>query len=306
VLVYAGAIHEVSQMAWRSRDGQESSAGIQPGNILNFRLSPDDTQVALSRVDPVNNTSDVWVVELQRAAPTRFTLNPMNDISPVWSPDGQRVAFRSDRTGGNLLFGKAFGAGSEEQALSREDVANPSDWSPDGRYVIFHQAVAITGLDVGMADLNNGGTRTFLANTVFDEYDGRVSPDGRWIAYVSEESCAPEVYAQSFPQAGGKWLMSAGGGTEPRWRHDGRELFYLAPSRQVMAVAVTASGSSIRAGSPKMLFQTPSTTYANPYQMSIEPTRDGTKFLVRSVASTAAASSSITIVLNWPSELAGR
>jgi len=304
VLVYAGAVHEVSQMAWRTRDGQESGAGIQAGNIVNFRLSPDDRQVALSRVDPLTNTSDIWIADLERAAAsTRFTLNPMNDISPVWSPDGGRVAFRSDRTGGNILFGKAFGAGSDEHALSRDDVANPSDWSPDGRYVIFHQAVAINGLDVGMADLQNGGTRTFLATTLFDEYDGRVSPDGRWIAYVSEESGAPEVYVQSFPQAGSKWLASAGGGTEPRWRRDGRELFYLAPSRHVMSVAMTADNSTLRRGSPKALFLAASTTYANPYQMSIEPTRDGTKFLVRSVSSTAAASSSITIVLNWPSDL---
>jgi len=156
-VLYAGTWH----LAWRTRDGQESGAGIQAGNIVNFRLSPDDRQVALSRVDPLTNTSDIWIADLERAAAsTRFTLNPMNDISPVWSPDGGRVAFRSDRTGGNILFGKAFGAGSDEHALSRDDVANPSDWSPDGRYVIFHQAVAINGLDVGMADLQNGGTRT--------------------------------------------------------------------------------------------------------------------------------------------------
>jgi Tol biopolymer transport system component len=251
------------------------------------------------------NTSDVWIVDLERAVPTRFTLHSMNDISPVWAPDGERLGFRSDRTGYNILMSKPVAGGAAETAISTGDVANPTDWSPDGRYVVFHQAVATTGLDLNTFDVKSGATSS-VASTVFDEYDGRISPNGRWIAYVSEESGKPDVYVQSFPRADQRRPVSAGGGAEPRWRRDGAELFYLAPDRQLMSVALKESGAGFAVSPPKALFRTNVVAYANPYQTTIEPAGDGGRFLIRSAAPRAAHGAAVTAFLNWPAEVQRR
>lgn len=221
-------------------------------------------------------------------------------MSAVWSRDGRRLVFRSDRTGDNFLYAQASGGSTDEQ-LTTFNASNPTDWTPDGRFVLFHQAVATTNSDIGLASLKKGDGATFLIKTVYDEYDARLSPDGKWIAYVSDESGSQEVYVQTFPISGNKWTISTAGGSEPRWRGDGRELFYLANDGSVMAVAVETNGT-LRATAPRPLFRTDARPSLNPYHMVMDATPDGQRFLVKLRVQNP--DSSLIAVMNWPSLLA--
>jgi len=268
-----------------------------------FRLSPDNRQVAMSRVDAVANTTDIWIADLDRARASRLTLDPGNDFSAVWSADGSRIVFRSDRSGNNFLYGKASTGTAADEQLTSYNTSNPTDWSADGKTVLFHQSVATTNTDIGITALAMNAAPTFLIRTAFEEYDGRFSPDGRWLAYVSDESGRPEVYVQPFPLTGNKWIISTAGGVEPRWRGDGRELFYLALDGKVMSVAVAGS-TTFEAAAPRALFATTVRPANNPYQVSLDASRDGQRFLVKIPAATA-NDSALTIVLNW-TKLTGR
>ena len=298
VLVHAGNAHELSGLSWFDRTGQETDAGIDPGYISTFRLSPDGDFVALTRMDPSLNTTDIWLSDLERRSSARFTLDPTNDLSPVWSPDGKQILFRSDRSGQNLLYRKAAGGGTQDEPVTKTDASNPTDWSPDGRYALFFQTIASTSADVGLAPISGDAkTPQFIVKTTFDEYDGRFSPDGQLMAYVSNESGRPEIYVQPFPTTGNRWIVSAGGGTEPRWRGDGRELYYLSADGRVMSVA-TQPASRFSAGVPQPLFQTRIPRGANMYHTTIDVTPDGQRFLIKTPAS-AFSPATVTVTSNW-------
>ena len=304
ILVHTGDSSEISRLTWFDRSGRETDSKLPTANIPTFRLSPDGRQVATARMDPILNTTDIWITDFDRTASTRFTLDPANDFAPVWSQDGKQIAFRSDRSGMNLLYRKASIGGTLDEQVSTFDASNPSDWSPDGRHILFFQALARTSADVGLAALNNSPQPAFILNTVFDEYDGRYSPDGRWIAYVSNESGRSEVYVQPYPITGSKWIVSSGGGTEPRWRGDGRELFYLAGGGRLMSVMVDTN-TVFRASQPRDLFQTRIPPARNFYQTSVDATADGQRFLIKTPVDDA-SSPSLTVVTNWTVDLARR
>jgi Tol biopolymer transport system component len=266
--------------------------------IVTFRIAPDDRRVAMARVDAVTNTTDVWIADVERAALTRLTLHPSNDLSPVWSRDGTRIVFRSDRTGDNLLFGRSStGAGDDEQ-LTSVNAANPTDVSADGGTIMFHQSVAVTNTDIGIIPPAKDTAPTYVISTPFDEYDGRFSPDGKWVSYVSDESGRPEVYVQTFPVTGNKWVVSTNGGAEPRWRGDGRELFYVANDGKLMAVDI-GTGAGFVASTPKALFQTTVRPSSNPFHVWMDARSDGQRFLIKRTAD-AFGVSGLTVVLNWP------
>ncbi len=147
-------------------------------------------------------TGDIWVADLDRAALTRLTLDPSNDLGVVWSADGGRIGFRSDRSGNNFLYGMASTGATAEQQLTNYHNSNPTDWSADGKTLVFHQSIATTNTDIGITALAMNEPPTFLVKTVFEDYDGRLSPDGRWLAYVSDESGQPAVYVQTYPLTG--------------------------------------------------------------------------------------------------------
>jgi serine/threonine protein kinase/Tol biopolymer transport system component len=296
-LVYSGGVNELHRMWWFDRAGKQTPTHVEPAGIVAFRLSPDGTLAALSRVDATLNTTDIWIADFERASTMRLTLDPSNDIAGAWSRDGKRLVFRSDRTGDNFLYGQAAGGGGDEQ-LTNFSAANPTDWTADGRSIVFHQTFAATNSDIGLASLQEGGAQTILIKTAYDEYEPRLSPDGKWIAYVSDESGRPEVYVQTFPISGRKWTISTAGGNEPRWRGDGRELFYLANDGNVMSVSIESNGT-FRARPPQALFQTTARPSRNPYHMVMDAAPDGQRFLVKLL--TQGANSSLTAVLNWTS-----
>jgi serine/threonine protein kinase len=240
----------------RVRTGKSRGQATTVGDYVNFRLSPDGKQVAFTRVDLQTHTSDIWLLDLARGGiETRFTSHPATDTAPIWSPDGSQILFRSDRAGGNFPFVKPVsGAESERQLQVKFNMSFPADWSPDGRFIAFHGSATLGSYDVTVIDWPSGTKPTPFADSPFTEMDSHFSPDGRWLAYASDVSARMEVYVQAFPKSGNVIRVSSNGGSEPHWRRDGRELFFIGADRMVMAVPVVL-GTSFQAGSPVALFQ---------------------------------------------------
>ena len=274
-------------------------------NVLNPELSPDGRHVAVNR--NLQGNFDIWLIETARGVTSRFTFDAGADVSPLWSPDGNRIVFRSNRKGvGDLYEKSSSGAGSEQLLLESSLNKNPTDWSPDGRFILYLQQGPKTGYDLWVLPMSGERKPFPFLNTSFDEREGHFSPDGRWVAYVSNESGRPKVYVQPFPGPGGKWQVSSGGGIDPRWRGEGKELYYIAPDGKLMAAPIQAAGETLEAGTPAALFQTrivgggtgmgPGTSE----QYAVAP--DGQRFLINVTAEEASASP-ITIVLNWTASL---
>src|SRR5262249_24783860 len=219
------------------------------GAYISPRISPDGTRVAS---DLAIGNSDVWIWDLSRGLGTRFTFDPANDFNPIWSPDGSRIIFASNRKGGvfNLYEKASSGAGSEQLLLESGRDKRPTSWSADGRFVAYYEAAPKTRLDVWILPLFGDRKPFPFLQTDFIEAGAEFSPNGRWIAYTSEESGRPQVYVMPFPAsaAGGKWQVSAVGGREPRWRRDGKELFFWGLDNKLTAAEVEEKGSSFQVG----------------------------------------------------------
>jgi serine/threonine protein kinase/Tol biopolymer transport system component len=309
MLAYAAAMLQRGRLTWIDRAGNSlNSVGVE-GDYSDFRLSPNGETLAVSLVDPKAWNPDIWLIDLTRGGPSRFTVGSALNAAPVWSPDGARIVFRSNRNGQTELFAKsAGGGGNEEVALTYEtqhaagiDTPNLvcSDWSPDGRYVISSVPQQTTGDDLWLVPL--GGDKKpfkFLAPPS-DQIHGNFSPDGRFVAYTSNESGRFQVYVQTFPLSDRKWQVSTDGGYEPRWRGDGREIYYLSEDRKLMAVSVSAGPSF---AVPKMLFQTRVPEGVSSRRTHYVPSRDGQRFLVNTQSSDTLANP-ITVVLNWQADL---
>jgi WD40-like Beta Propeller Repeat len=296
VIAYASGLTTFSRLTWFDREGHPLGTATDVGDYVNFRLSPDGTRLAIGRVDPLTSTSDIWLLEVARGVLTRFTSHALSDTSPIWSPDGTRIIFRSDRAGGNFLFEKASTGGLVERQLGTTDASFPTDWSPDGKLLMFHVPSPSTTYDVKTITPAGAKPTTFV-QTAFADIDGRFSPDGRWVAYASDESGRMEVYVQPFAQAASKWQVSTSGGSEPRWRRDGRELFYLAPDGTLMAAAVTAR-STLEIGAPRALFRARVPFAGSLFRTNYDVTADGRRFLVNTVVEGAGATP-ITVAVNW-------
>ena len=251
------------QFAWFDRSGKELGKAGDPDNAgpQGPSISPDGRRVALERA--ANGNRDVWLLDLVRGVLSRFTFDVANDAYPVWSPDGTRIAFTSSRKGPYDLYQKpTAGAGTEELLLATAQGKQPVDWSPDGRFLLYRSRSLNPKLDFDF-DLwalpLDGDRKPFpVVQTNFEERDGQFSPDGKWIAYQSNESGSVEIYVAPFPGPGGKTIVSTGGGAQVRWRRDGRELFYIAPDGRLMAVPIglASNGQALEAGVPVPLFVT--------------------------------------------------
>jgi serine/threonine protein kinase len=292
LLAYATSVAS-AELVWQGRDGRRIGTIGPPSEYVDFRLSPRDDQLAVAEVDPQSDRPDLRILDLARGAKLRITYDSATDASPIWSPDGQRVVFRSNRGGLHDLFQKAAnGAGQHTLLLRSQNAKYPTDWMPDGRGVIYHAAQRDTGSDIWLVTAD-GSRTTPLVQTAFDEMQGQVSGDGQWLAYTSLESGEAEVYVRSLSNAALRWQVSAGGGTDPRWRHDAQELFYVSTDSWLTAVRFAGGPSA-----PHRLFQIRMRPPGSPYLSNYDVTGDGRRFLLR-VPIQDVTSSPIHVLSNW-------
>jgi len=298
VLVFdPSANRQRRQYLWMDRSGQQINSVAAPAATSQHWLSPDEKRFVASRTDPQNSTIDLWLYDVLGGAAARFTFDPAADLSPVWSPDGSRIVWASNRGEVFNLYQKAASGVGEETLLLKSDYSKaPTDWSRDGRFIIYRQSDPKTKSDLWVLPAPwSGEAKPFpVVRTEANEIAGTLSPNGRWLAYASDVSGRYEVYVQSFPEGGGKRQVSTGGGNCPRWRRDGRELFYYAGDGKLMA-AVTRSGEGFEVGAVVPLFEFRAGT-----GMGITPyavTADGQRFLINAVVEEPNAP--LTVVVNW-------
>ena len=228
-----------------------------PADFNNHRISPDGQRVAVGVLDPSIVNFHLWLYDLHREKETRLTFGPSRNSFPVWAPDGRRLVFSSNRNGPWDIFERRTDStGSEEVVLQSDANKYPSDWSADGRFIVFsstsREGTARTEGWV-LPRFGDGKPYLFLHGD-FNVGEGRFSPDGRWLAYSSDESGRAEVYVTPFPHGGSKWQVSLAGGSNPRWRRDGRELYYMAADSKLMAAEVDPRQSVFQIGAVRSLF----------------------------------------------------
>ena len=289
----------LSELRWLDRTGKELGTLGTPGDQANPRISPDGKRVALDIIDHQTGNMDIWIYDVSGGVATRVTSDPAIDAAPVWSTDGARLAFMSLRLRHADLFERSSsGAGSEECVLKSERSKYTMDWSPDGRFVLYRAVDAATNFELWALPVGRDQQPIPFLKAAYGVSDGQFSPDGRWVAYSSNESGKWEVFVAPFPGPGGNWKISTAGGSEPRWRRDGKQLYYLAPDGNLMAVDVTA-GPSFEAGLATPLFRTrrrEPVSSTDTYCFDV--TADGQKFLVNTDVGEL-TSSPLTAVLNW-------
>jgi Tol biopolymer transport system component len=288
----------------RVRNLGESSPGSTP------RFSPDGKNLAYDLISPSTGTVDLWMVDLSSGSRIRLASDALNlaTHSAVWSRDGTRLAYSSLKSGKRAIYIKAINQIAQEKELweaSDDTFAGALDWTPDGKFLILAERPIRTGVQrISLLQVAGGNAAEPLLEAKGANVDsGQVSPDGRWIAYRSDESGKNEIYVSSFPKPAGKLQVSTGGGITPRWRADGRELYYLAPDKRLMAAAVKETGALLQLGSVQPLFemfQTMFLTAAGVGQYDV--TRDGIRFVVDSV-NTDESAAPLSLVLNWTEQL---
>jgi serine/threonine-protein kinase len=248
----------VGSIYWMERDGKFRPLRKSPAGYLSPAFSPDGKRLAMEIFDGKNN--DIWVYELGRDRLTRLTFASEASRVPVWTPDGQRITYSSLEKGvANLYWKRADGAGDAQRLTENKNPQRPYSWRADGKFLAFTQSNPDTGSDIMMLPFEGdeksgwkpGEPRVFL-NSPYDETSPAFSPDGRWLAYASNESGSNEVYVRPFPGPGGKWQISTGGGRFPKWSRTNKELFYRSPDSKLMVAAYIASGDSFVAGKPQL------------------------------------------------------
>jgi dipeptidyl aminopeptidase/acylaminoacyl peptidase len=292
VIAHRAATANPLRTTWVDRSGRE--LGELAAAFNGPELSPDARRLAGDRT--VDGNRDVWLLDVVRGGLTRFTTHPAVDGYPLWSPDGRRLAFHSQRNGTIDLWARAAsGAGADELLLSAPDNEWPLHWSRDGRFLLFQRSDLSGGFDLWALPMTGGDRAAIpVATTPFIERLGEFSPDGRWVAYETDESGQAEVVVQSFPAPGGRWPVSTDGGSAPRWRADGRELYFVARDGTMMAVAVPVAAERFEPGPPAALFETHlgAQTFKNQYAVA----GDG-RFVLTSVTATTTAPP-INVILN--------
>lgn len=295
------ALADNQQLTWLDRAGKPLGTVGTAGEYEYPRLAPDGKRVAVARRDPQTRSWDIQVIELVRATSSRLTFDSGNDRYPVWSPDGSRIAWQAQRDGAFQIYQKLASGVGPEELLRKEDVfIAPTSWSADGRFLLYSRADPKTILDLWALPLTGDRQPALFWQTPFSELGGRFSPDGRWIAYYSDDQGGNEVYVQTFPASGGKWQISTNGGSQPWWRSDGKELYYVSAGGKLMAVEVKPGGS-FEASAPRALFDL-ATARAIGGGSSYAVAAAGDRFLFVT-AREEAASLQFTVVTNWTAEV---
>ena len=299
MLVYAtGTGESGGQLQWVNANGEEEAKVGEPGP-RGPRLSPDGGRVAYITRNTEGNNSDVWLMDLTRGVQTRFTFGPGNNRSPLWSPDGSRIAYASwESSSLNIFVKNTSGAGGAEPLLKNEAEKTPSDWSRDGKYMLYTSVApkGKTNTDVWVLPLFGDRKPFPYLQTQFMEFSAAFSPDSRWVTYVSDESGKPEVYLSPFPSGEGKWQVSQGGGFRPQWSPDGSALFYIgwaAPTAKLMEARVKQRGSAVEIRAPREIYRVTGTL-----EFTVAP--GGKRFLVSKTEQ--AESPPLTLVTHWTSE----
>src|SRR5215813_1080345 len=297
ILVYQSRrIDEVTQLGWIDRAGKPLESIGATGPYQNHpRLAPDGKRVVVARMDAKTRRQDIYVIDLTRGTESRLTFDPADDTLPIWSHDGNRIVWASNRTGTHQLYQKlASGVGQDEPLVQSDAPLFPGSWSADGRFLLYGRTDPKSGDDLWVLPLEGDRKPFPFLQTPFWETDAQFSPDGRWIAYRTNESGRSEVYVQTFPVSGSRWQVSTNGGHHPQWRSDGKELFYCSTDGKLMAVDVKRGGA-FEAGLPKTLFNLAD---AKVYYPDYAATADGQRFLfVRKLQEGSPAP--FSVVVNW-------
>jgi hypothetical protein len=305
-LVYRSGAASKNALVWFDQSGNPGAALGEPGDYAAPAVSPDQMRIAVARGSAP--TRDIWIVDVARGTTTRFTFDAADDVSPVWSPDSRSIVFASNRTGQPKIYIKPADGSGEERLVS--DVpGTPTSWSSDSRFLLFTSGSPKTGNDLwAMPDprQSSGSSTPFaVLATQFNEGAGQFSPDGRWIAYTSNESSVLDVYVRPFSPdgktgaAGGKWLVSSGGlNGLPLWSADGRQLFYAsAATFGLMAVDIDTR-AGFQAGTPRRLFTAPPPLLGVGWNLA----NDSKRFLFITTP-TGGRTSPFTVVINWAAAL---
>jgi serine/threonine protein kinase len=301
ILVYERDIGFKMQLTWLDRSGKELG---KVGTVQNFSvaLSPDGNTVATVRANQTIASQAIWLYDMQRGGETRFTSPPLTGSAPVWSPEGSKIAFGS---GKRLFLKDATGGSKEDLLLENESFKAPSDWSRDGRYLVYTETDHNGKIDIWFLQDPLNKSSDWKPLMFQSGSQGQISPDGHWLAYTSLESGQAEVYVRPFPSGPGRWKVSVGRGFvnhEPRWRRDGKELFFLeslVPNNRLMAVSVqTGHHDDVQVGAPRALFEFRA-IYPVPSRnwFLYSPTADGQRFLVS--AQPVDAEPKLTVITNW-------
>jgi len=298
-----GAAGEVVQLTWFDRTGK-STGTVGTAGVLHWPvISPDERTIAFDRQDEQTGTFDIWLHDLARGSDSRFTFDAKtNQQFPVWSPDASHILFQSFRPGknGGVLFQKSIGSSAREDVVVEDTFgfgisARPTDWSRDGRYIVVDNTPSNTEGDIWVQPMFGDRKRFYYLQTDFNERGAKLSPNGRWVAYASNETNRDEIYVQTFPDRGGKWQVSTNGGYWPVWSRDGRELYFVGSDRRMMASEVK-SGEKFEASVPRPLFDS-HTESLNRMTHGFDVSKDG-RFLIPAPV-TQSASAPITLVVNW-------
>ncbi|HEV2199809.1 MAG TPA: protein kinase [Bryobacteraceae bacterium] len=305
VLLYEGG--GANRMAWYDRAGKLLGAVGAPGPVWDPAISPDAKVVAFRRTS--GRGEDLWLRDLTRGAEQRLTSDVSINFAPSWSPRGDRIAFSSNRGGVIHLYERAAtGTGRDQLLLAGTANQNLSQWSQDGRFIVYHEGDPKTNFDIWVLPMDSGAERKpvpFLRSE-FNELFGQLSPDTHWMAYTSDETGQREVYVRPFPVGEGQWKISLAGGQEPRWRGDGKELFFAGSDGKMMAVAVKAvvgDKPSFEAGAPQPLFEARLAQSGRDVVFEYDVTADGKRFLLDTVGDGSASAPVLTVVSNWDAGL---
>jgi Tol biopolymer transport system component len=300
LLVYDPIVNrQDKQLIWVDRTGQALGAARAVGGFSSPSLSPDETRVVVDRVKPDSDTHELWVQDLVGGRASRFTFDQSDNANPIWLADGGHIVWASNRDGRpyQLFVKPANGVGDERRWSSTDRITIATGRTTDSRSIISYEVDPRTKRDIWLRQLDGDGKSTLLVQTPGSDIGGPVSPDGRWLAYASDETGEYEIYVTSFPNAKGKWQLSANGGIGPSWRKDSRELFFYSREGQLMSVEITAS-ASFTASAPRVLFEFRSgngLTFVAPYAAAA----DGRRFLVNTIVDESNGAP-LTLVVNWP------
>lgn len=305
MLVYRSGANFVNRtLVWLDRSGKQLEVKSEAKPFAYPALSPDGRHAAISMLFP-GRVGDIWLQDLERGVPTKFTFSFGPAQIPVWSPDGNYIVFQHTPGGGTYdLYRKpANSAGMEELLLHAANNATPYDISPDGKLLVYSVAGANTKDDLWLLPLQGDHKPVKYLDSPFEERLAQFSPDGKWMSYTSDQSGQFQVYVQPIPATGAKRQISTIGGSGPRWRRDGKELFYVSAALKLMAVPVKLGGATFDFGAPQQLFDR--SLYVGPgRQFGYQPSADGRKVLTLvPTEGEAAAPPPVTVRLNWQAGL---